>query len=135
MIITRRDILKAIRTEKLKAGAFIETKKKWDVTNSVDVYYEDDTCKVCAVGAVLRQTGTSSETIEDRAYGITCQYGLTPRGDEGDEFEAIKYNLYMNALSIRFERLAAEHGCGKKTRQKLAWFVKRHFPKTIKVAV
>lgn len=132
MRITRREILKAIRTEKLRPGAFIEPK----LINGSSVL-EDDTCRVCAVGAVLRQKGIPSESIEDVACAIMSDdFAIEPDDlfDSTNEFEAIKAKAYMNALSIRFERLAMKNGVGRRTREALCRFVKRHFPKSINIS-
>ena len=127
MRVTRREILKAIRTEKLQGGAFIQTRSDYP-------YIVDDTCKVCAIGAVLRQKGIPSESIENMAYAITSDdFAIGPDDcfASTNEFEAIKAKAYMNALSLRFEKLAKKSGTNKKTREALCRFVKRYFPKSI----
>jgi len=124
MKITRREILKAIRTEKLNNGSFLTARR--DSYNNF--WVEDSLCKVCALGAVLRQKGISSHMI-NRAGGEVRSFGEA--SSDGDEFLMLRKRLYLNALSIKFEKLAIEHGVDKKTKTKLAGFVKRHFPKTI----
>jgi hypothetical protein len=126
MKIKRREILEAIRTEKLLAGgSFIHGRK-----DSLGNRIIDRNCKVCAVGALLRLKGIDSDLITLTAHDITGDYGLT---QDSNEFEALKKKQYINALSIRFERLYEKQGAGKKTRETLARFVKRHFPKEIRV--
>lgn len=117
MEITRRDILKAIRTEKLKAGSFVE------------IRVDEKPCKVCAVGAVLRNKGFQDQTISIIGDSLMMIY---PVSSEGNEYEALDKKLYLNALSIKFEKLVESYGCGKRTREKLAEFVKDNFPKIIK---
>lgn len=132
MRVTRKEILKAIRTENLGTGKFIEG---IDVGYVTRVIVYDDSCKVCAVGAVLRQAGTPSDRIMEVANEVTNKYEyVTPqKGLEGHEFTAMKRRAWLNALSIRFEELALKTGTGKETRDALCRFVKRHFPKTINV--
>lgn len=125
MRITRREILKAIRTERLQYGMFITPRLEDN-----NRYVDDSFCKVCAVGAVLRQKGVPNHRIEDAADIVRIR-GLV--SSDGDEFEELKSKHYMNALSIRFEKLARKHGVGPKTKIKLSSFIKRHFPKTINV--
>lgn len=134
MRITRREILKAIRTENLKGGTWIGARVNKDGDT-----VSDEKCTVCAVGGVLRAKGIACDLIDDVACDITRGfYGVAPTTDddgeeENSEFDALKQKAYMNALSIRFERLYDKYGSGKKTREKLCRFVKRHFPKTIRV--
>lgn len=122
MIITRREILKAIRTEKLKEGGFIHLNK--------DELGYDDTCKVCAVGAVLRSAGVGNGSINIIAQ-LLLEAGYY--SDEGDEHTELEAKRYLNALSVKFEKLASVYGAGKRTKDKLAIFIKKYFPKTINV--
>lgn len=131
MIITRRDILKAIRTEKLKNQNWITL----PVLGVDDYGYKitgkpSSTCKVCAVGAVLRTVGIPNNRISITAGQIVSN-GNFNSGE--DELAELREGRYMNALSVRFENLAKKYGCGKKTKEILIRFVKRHFPKTIEI--
>jgi len=86
--------------------------------------------------AVLRQKGIPNRDVESVAYrNISDDYGLCPEDTcaNTNEFEALKNKAYLNALSIHFERLATKNGTGKKTREALCRFVKRHFPKNINI--
>ena len=129
MRITRKEILKAIRTEKLKGGAFIEERYVYDTFGEYD-YVVDNKYKVCAVGAILRQKGISDDKIQDTAYIATF---LSDVGDNGDLEGALEVKDYMGALSIKFERLYRSYGGGKRTKEKLAQFVKANFPKEIRI--
>lgn len=120
MLIKRREILKAIRTERLKAGSFIQ--------HSYGEY--TDKCKVCAVGAVLRQKGIDNNDIDTVAYWATGDGDVT---EHGNFKMALAEKNYLSALSIKFEQLALKYGCGVRTRNKLCNFVKKNFPKQIKV--
>lgn len=131
MIVTRRDILKAIRNEKLKNQNWITL----PVLGTDQLGYKitgepSSTCKVCAVGAVLRTVGIPNDRISITADQIVSNGNCTSGGDELAE---LREGRYMNALSVRFENLAKKYGCGKKTKEILIRFVKRHFPKTIEI--
>lgn len=121
MRITRREIIRAIRTEKLIAGAFIQVRFD-DVECS---WVKDKKCKVCAVGAVLRHKGFHNSSINDLGGLLTTDCGALR---DSDEKESIAQCAYMSALSIKFEKLAKRHGCGAKTKELLIKFVKTNFP-------
>ena len=134
MIITRRDILKAIRTENLQGGSFIHGRLvEGEISKVMDSY-----CSVCAVGAVLRNKGLEGVEIYDTACRITSGTAIIRR-DSFNELKAIKKKKWLNALSIRFEHLVDKQSSRtngvptKKTKENLIRFVKRHFPKQIKV--
>lgn len=117
MRITRKEVLKAIRTENLKEGSPISDRDG----------VLDKECKVCAVGAVLRQKGIDDESIHSTFYQVT--FGTYGVDGTGDEHKALRDKEYLGALSIKFEKLAANYGCGKRTRTRLTEFVKDNFPK------
>ena len=129
MRITRKEILKAIRTEKLQGGSFIEARRISNFYGRNEYVY-DSKCKVCAVGAILRQKGISDDKIQDTAYIATF---LSDVDDNGDLEVALEVKDYMGALSIKFERLYLSYGGGKRTKEKLAQFVKTNFPKEIRI--
>lgn len=123
MKIARKDVLKAIRTEKLRAGSFISGRIRAD-----GKLVEDSRCKVCAVGAVLRQAGIPSEDIDNQAYNVLTLE--SDWDDNGDEFKQLKDGNYLAALSVKFEKLAAKNGgVDPKTKSSLRNFVRRYFPK------
>jgi hypothetical protein len=123
MKITRKQVLEAIRTEKLKPDHFVHG--EYDSANSVTVFSPG--CKVCAVGAVLRQAGVSNEDMDYRAYSLIGG-GNYCSGD--DEYVELANKNYLAALSIKFENLAKKNGgAGPKTKASLRNFVRRHFPK------
>lgn len=131
MRIKRTDILKAIRTEPLKAGAWIH--EDWNSENPEIIHKG---CKVCAVGAVFRQKGIKDEEIDSRASEyLMGGFNMPTPNEEGDEEAALKDKHYLSALSIKFEKLARRLGHGKRTRAKLAEFVKKNFPKQFNVSI
>lgn len=125
MKVTRKQILQAIRTEPLKAGNWIHSKGDTDPYLNI----VDKTCKVCAVGAVLRTAGVPD--IQIRSYGFGINNSDRAISHKGDEKLELEYKNYLAALSIKFEKLARKLGAGKRTRDQLANFVKKNFPKTI----
>ena len=129
MRIKRSDILKAIRTEPLKAGNWIHE----DLSSNTDEDFHSG-CKVCAVGAVLRVKGISDEDIDFRAHEGLMNLGVGC-SEESDEEFALEEKKYLNALSIKFEKLSRRLGNGKRTRAQLAAFVKKNFPKQFNVNI
>jgi hypothetical protein len=124
--ITRRDVLAAIRTEPLRPG-------NWVVTT------ENVKCEVCAVGAVLRHAGLNNEEIFEFGdimmhYGKCSVDGYGSKEDIEDTIQGmLRNNRYLHALSITFEFYSRRLGKGKRIRKVLANFVKKNFPKTIKL--
>lgn len=131
MQVTRRQILRSIRTEKLKPGSFLHEKETKDSEGNV-TYKADKTCKVCAVGGVLRAAGVKNDLIDSAGYSVCLSDAIAT---EGDEDEALVREDFMSALSIKFEKLAEKHGTGKRTREKLCQFVKDNFPKKVKLDI
>lgn len=130
MKITRAEILKAIRVEPLKPGSWVHPIEKVinkETGETKEIYSKK--CEVCAVGAVLRQKGVASRNIGKRAGGFLAWEAVST---DGDEKEALKEENYLLALSVKFEKLAERFGTGKRTRNKLAEFVKKNFPKVIR---
>lgn len=129
MVITRRDILRAIRVEKLKGTKFIHGRP-----NESGVYIPtgfDHACKVCAVGAVLRRAGVPNYDINAVGFAIT-KAGVSAYDNEHD---AIASQAWFSALSVKFEKLYKSYGGGKTTKTKLASFVKKYFPKEVVIEV
>lgn len=128
MRITRKEIIRVIRTERLKGGQWIQE----DLTNENDELYHSG-CKVCAVGAVLRSKGVDNSDIDFRARTLMdSAFGCS---ESGDVEYALERKAYLNALSIKFETLAARLGAGKRTREQLIKFVKANFPKQFNVNI
>jgi hypothetical protein len=127
MRFTRREVLKAIRVEKLVGGRG-PIEARWGSYDRGYVY--DGKCRVCAVGAVLRQKGIDGYDIPSTFNGIVYVQSARASGNlEG----ALSDKDWLGALSIKFERLYQQKGAGKVTRKELALFVKKHFPVTFSV--
>lgn len=143
VVVTRRTVIKALRTEKLRANNFFHT----DNTLSK--------CAVCAVGAVLRSSLTQEQLRDADGYNATR--GVYSGCDTEKEVQEktrceINEGNYLGALSVYFESLArrfARKGRGERAnleqveavnwtsrrREKLVDFVKKNFPKTIEITV
>lgn len=112
---SREEVITALVTEPLQSGSF----------------YDDDNCKVCAVGAVLRAhykdsriTGRALELVGDN-YSVA-----------GDINAALAQKKYLGALSVFFEQQQNGGSYGAVTaeeRMELVQFVMKHFPKKVRV--
>lgn len=116
MIITRKDVIKAIKKESLKRGDFVHDYYKDQFGNWKEK--NDPNCKVCAVGAVLRNKGYSNKQINVTVDNFAGDW-------TGDWRTELQCENYLAALSSRFE----QSGGGKK----LVEWVKKHMPKQFKV--
>lgn len=118
--VTKKTILKAIATEPLIGGSFVL---------SADDERKD--CSVCAVGAVLRRAGMKNSEIYD--FGrVMVDSGPCANREESIP-EVLKDGEFLHALSLKFEAQSDRTGYGKRTRNVLANFVKKHFPHRIKL--
>ena len=128
--ISRKDILQAIRTEPLLPGAWIHS--RFDDKKSMLVL--DDECPVCAVGAVLRKAGIVSYLIATTAaFNVDSAFDYLGGANVEEMKAALQEGAYLNALSMKFEKLAKTYGVGKRTRDRLVKFVKANFPKEIEI--
>lgn len=125
MKIKRAQILKALRTEPLRQGHFVES----------DLLPEIGTCNVCAVGAVLRSAGVPDRAIngvavQPQVIGFAdCCFDSSNKAEQKLELaEDLAERRYLAALSKVFE--AAPKRTAKA--QAIA-FVKKHFPKEIRI--
>jgi hypothetical protein len=138
-MIKRKVILDAIKNEPLDAFEFVKmvSGNFDDLGNYTPSHISTDkNCPVCAVGAVLRNSGLDNLKIS--AFGNKMSdCGSVREESRLDAKRAIEEFLekgkYLHALSVKFERQADMTGTGKKTRSILSAFVKKHFPKEIKL--
>ena len=94
----------------------------------------DDECSVCAVGAVLRKAGIVGYLIASTAASnLNSHFDYLGGASVMEVKAALQEGAFLNALSIKFEKLAKTYGVGKRTRDKLAAFVKANFPKEIEI--
>jgi hypothetical protein len=102
MIITRDDVIEAIVKEPLYAGSWVAPQEDEDGSRRFfDANYVP--CACCAVGAVLRKFNSNAEWIRDTARDITFGADISASGHLKT---LIGGELWMNALSVRFERFA-----------------------------
>ena len=132
--ISRRDILTAIRNEPLKRGSWVYMYGRNDFSEG------DKRCEVCAVGAILRQGGFSNYEIDYFGGALLNSGPISPDSSEFNESsltnglkQLIKEKKYIHALSVKFEDQASRTGAGKITRKVLSLFVKKNFPKRIRL--
>lgn len=140
-IIKLTTVVKALETEVLKAGQWFH-------------YQGDDkkqykTCKVCAVGAVLRQCsvltyalkeGISPSNIANRAIriGSLSDYEISSEATWADINNLLNAKLYLGALSAFFEstmKYERTNTPTKRVRKLLVSFVKRTFAKQFEVTI
>lgn len=132
MKITKQEILKAIKTEPLRAGHFIGASDEfgYEKLNSK----KGKSCTVCAVGAVLRNK-IKDVTIQD--FNSICansvEYWTEFSGMEAQYL--IEKKDYLSALSVEFETLSNKFKTKAAIRKKLIKFVQDNFPKTINVKI
>lgn len=146
--ISRDLIIKAIETEPLAPGAWVDARSKKKSTQG---------CKVCAVGAVIRQclNGTdlyptdfnflAFDLVDGPAlYKDAFDEAVRDLNDDEiedlkacDDFNAVTYLLdeekYFGALSVLFEQNAQTTLSLEEQRKVLVEFVKRTFPEEIDV--
>ena len=144
--LQRRQILRALRTEPLKAGNWARGPMASGLNTG---HYRDQhqpPCEVCAVGAVVNmamQNGSTPTAIRVHVLAEKwCEGYAVKWNDECHDVytpeELARAGHYWNALSIYFESfLRVNHKTAKrivsKDRDKLCNFVKKHFPKEIEV--
>lgn len=132
--ISKRDIIKALQTEPLFPGSWIETGRT-----------TDPNCQVCAVGAVLRSAAkVPGYLISDLGNGILWHsYDVAPDTESYTvaRRKAVRYckqKAYLAGLSLFFESLWESYPRElyydekiKSVRKTLIRFVMTHFPNRI----
>ena len=127
-VIKRRDIYKALRTEKLSGGSFFTIEYLFDTSIA--------SCSVCAVGAILRSCAFSPDTSVVEARWVACQATSGMAIGSEDIEEHLKRHRYLSALSCYFEaEMLERRRVTKAFREKLVEFVRDNFPPTISVNI
>jgi len=143
--ISKRTVIKALTKEPLKAGNWVTIPRDEDGVRINN--YNSVSCPVCAVGAVLRNSGIKTNSGIDIAGHNLTDYGAVADLEEVDD-ELSKGN-YLNALSCKFEGLCDERAnrLGVSTssdlhpnslrpiRKQLIEFVKENFPNSFEIEV
>lgn len=96
--VSRSMIVKALKTENLKAGTWVTSKNK-------------KVCGVCAVGSVVRQLGFKGDKIEKVCEALVknCVTDSHNTSSANVEIEnEIDNGNYLNALSMKFEHMAGK---------------------------
>lgn len=91
IIITKEQVINAILTEPLKAG-------NWVHDELAESYKEEQTCPVCAVGAVLRQRLKNNSPWRIRENAPDIDQGVT-----GDSYDSPLHRSHLVNLSRVFE--------------------------------
>lgn len=126
VIITKEAILNAIYKEPLRGDKFITS--RFEPVAGIRVY--DNLCQVCAVGAILRHSNIKNDCISDTGNQLTKHEDISLDGRIGPLLEKRKW---LNAISVKFEKLYAEFGDSYKTKEKLSAFIKRNIPNKITI--
>ena len=130
--ITRRMVLKALRTEPLAHGRF------WHEDNQNLSLAVKPSCRVCAVGAVLRQASFEKSFLDYPQMNIG-QEATRDKFVSGDINALLKEKNYLGALSSYFENFDTRNGfykdATKVTRKKCISFVKRKFPSKFRLTI
>jgi hypothetical protein len=125
-IITKAQVIKALRTEPLEAQAFFHSE-----------YATLERCNVCAVGAVMRQTSCLKWAQENGLRPVRIAQMLT-----NDQYKTnhpvrqIKEGNYFGGLSSFFEKYYTkkrEKDGVRAARAMMVEFVKKHFPAAVEV--
>jgi len=138
-MITRNQIIKALATEPLKAGNWIQCKA-------------DLNCKVCAVGAIVRSRLTSAQEkkLNIEEYNFYKESLLKDKfSDICEKLIASNYNFflslsdkisylienedYMSALSSYFENNYYGRSITDVDRERIIGFVAQNFPAKLDV--
>lgn len=118
VVVTKAQIIEALRTESLAPGSFVSYSAG---------------CPVCAVGAVFRAAGLSDGAIVDAADDLVAHAMLDP--DECEDYTAVVrqmlvYGGWLDALSCLYEAACASKGPDE-AREEAVAFVVTYFPSTI----
>lgn len=130
--MTRRQVIRALRTEKLAGGYFVDH-YIWNDKKFTSFPSESKDCTVCAVGALLRYCGMSNSKISDWTDKFGDFGAFDPTYIGASTQELLDNKQYLHALSFEFETVVEKLGKGKRMREHMVKFVKNNFPKTIKI--
>lgn len=126
--ITKKQVVKALKEEPLRSGKFIAVYND----EGERIYFYDNTpakklnCKVCAVGAVLRQKNLSPSEISD----VTLFLDVISRDSLEMLPTLLKEKRYLEALSVKFESYLGDDDVEptyEQRRNMIRW-VERNFP-------
>ena len=133
--IKKEDIIKAIKTESLEAGCWIDV----DFSN----------CKVCAVGAIVKQTLEKNNLLSVRRVDSICELNTENECIDADEYQtsdSLKDKQWLTAISGYFERewrRSVDRNSGAylsrhqkyRVKQKTIKFVEKNIPKSFFIQI
>lgn len=143
--ITKEQVIKALKTEPLKAGNWITLGRSGPDGEWIE--YDDSSCPVCAVGAVLRNTLDEKKyRITDAAWYIFTGQNTIGQGDTELELLESLTGPHIVRLSQYFEglwSLARKRGRNwdlsrhqiYRIRKKMIAFVEKNFPESIELDI
>ena len=136
MIIEKKTVIKALKTEPLEYGFF------FDFHNS-DISIDEKDCPVCAVGAVIRKSlgRKINKYMSERCGGddfnlsTYCEELTNYAYVHIDPKKLLKQKNYLGALSCYFESFSGDNegNVTPEVEKKLIDFVRKNFPTRFKV--
>jgi len=122
MKITKDEIIKALATEPLCGGTWIQ----------------NDGCKTCAVGSLFKNHFDQTDLINflDNTVRYACLEDYWDDDDDSDEdmiCDMLDGGLYLSALSSYFEKMDSRYSPTEETRIELINFVEAEFPDVIDI--
>lgn len=124
MRITKKQIIKALKTEPLERGHWVQNRS---------LPYKG-TCNVCAVGAVLRHAGLANSAIHVLGFGLKfAGFDAAPRLPRANENAisvgrtALEAGQWLVGLSYVFESAHTDED----GRKRAIAFVEEHFPESV----
>lgn len=139
--ISKNVILKALKTERLTAGhwIYVPGERKSDLWSDRLRSQPAKNCKVCAVGAVIRNAVSKKSIVKDinalasRRTGFSyCDYSFKT---EERAKEYIENGNYMDALNTLFEGSYDKLKNMREVRSIMVKFVKENFPEKIELDI
>lgn len=116
--ISKAKVIKALQTEPLSQGS-------WRCHDAIGPY--DNTCDVCAVGAVLRAAGVPENRISIEAP-VRCRFATRSYFDPTIP-KMLKGGFYLSALNCYFEAIKTKDRIPSAAqRKRLIAFVEKNFP-------
>lgn len=153
LVFTLKSIIKAIKTEPLSSGSWVNTdslQARVNRSGEIIGYRNEEKCLVCAVGAALRSAGVEkTKDIENFAHQLTVGGFIYAYHMDSYVFKkflnrCIDEEKYFNALSCKFENLCYKQKRNgfkltdaqmSKVIKKLIKWINGNFPNKIEVIV
>lgn len=142
VVVSKQDILEALAKEPLIGETWVDPDRiyegRWGLKETTD------SCRVCAVGAVLRGIGLANDEIDKSAKSYTQDDFVLPYAEDYDRKEVeriaqdkLKEGNPLGALSCIFEwafQMGNERGDAEREGRCTAMkFVRDHFPDKLRL--